>query len=178
MPSACRKAIYDSLHDPAHPGIDSCLRRARDPFNWPCMNAEIKEYIKSCSICADYQLAQTPEPMLQPVKPSRLWEVVSPDIFNRNGKDYLVTVNHFSGFFEMEHLHNITLQSVINKLKPHFARYGSPTKFLTDNARQLVSDESETFFQILEVQAPSPCRRTTPKATEWRKLWSKLRSPF
>ena len=101
----------------------------------------------------DYQRAQTPEPMLQPVKPSRPWEVVSADIFSYNGKDYLVIVDHFSGFFEMDHLHTMTSQSVINKLRPHFAWHGSPTKFLMDNAHQLVSDEFEALLQACHLIA-------------------------
>ena len=177
VPSACRKAIRDSLHDSAHLGIDSCVRRARDTVYWPCMNAEIKEYIKSCSICADYQRAQSPEPMLQPVKPSRPWEVVSADIFTYSGKDYLVTVDQFSGFFEIDHLHTMTSQSVINKLRPHFARYGSPT----NSSRTMPVSLYRTSLKHSSnpgSASTSPRRRTTPKATEWPKLWSKLRSPF
>ena len=38
-------------------------------------------------------------------------------------------------------------KTVIKKLKAHFSRYGVPVKFLTDNARQLVSDDFEHFMR-------------------------------
>ena len=178
VPSACRKAIRDSLHDSAHLGIDSCVRRARDTVYWPCINVEIKEYIKSSPICADYQRAESPELMLQPVKPSRPWEVVSADIFSYSGKDYLVTVDHFCGFFEIDHLHTMTSQSDINKLRSHFAWYGSPTKFLTGQCPWARIWRVWSIPPILEVQARHLVAVLPQKATEWPKLWSKLRSPF
>ena len=36
---------------------------------------------------------------------------------------------------------------MIKKLKAHFSRHGVPVKFLTDNARQLVSDDFEHFMR-------------------------------
>ena len=51
--TACCKDLRDSLHDSAHLGIDSCLRRARDTVYWPGMNADLKEYIKPCPTCAE-----------------------------------------------------------------------------------------------------------------------------
>jgi len=147
VPSACRKHIRDNLHESSHLGIDSCLRRARDTVYWPGMNAELKQHIKSCPTCAEYQPAQQKEPILRPTKPARPWEIVSSDIFTLSGKNYMVTVDHYSGFFEIDDLPTVSSETIIKKLKPHFSRYGVPVKFITDNARQYVSEEIELFFQ-------------------------------
>ena len=147
VPTSCPKDIRDSLHDSAHLETDSCLRRPRDTVYWPGMNADLKAYVQSCATCAEYQPAQQPEPMAQPTKPSRPWEIVSSDMFTLNGKNYLITVDHYSGFFEADWLPAMNSKTVIKKLKAHFSRCGVPVKFLTDNARHLVSDDIEHFMR-------------------------------
>ena len=41
-----------------------------------------------------------------------------------DNKEYLVTVDYFSGFYEIDRLHSTTSNAVIRKLKKHFTRYG------------------------------------------------------
>ena len=48
VPTACHKAIHNSLHDSAHLGIESCLHHARDTAFWPGTNADLKAYIQAC----------------------------------------------------------------------------------------------------------------------------------
>ena len=45
-----------------------------------------------------------------------------------HGQNYLVTTNRYSNFFEIDHLNRKTSLAVVNKLKPHMARYGLPEK--------------------------------------------------
>lgn len=151
VPTACRTSTRDNLHDSAHLGIESCLHRARATVYWPNMNSDLKAYIQACPTCAEYRPAQPPEPMTQPAKSSRPWEIVSADIFTLNGKDYLLTVDHYSSFFEVDWLPTLTSKTVITKLKVHFSRYGLPVKFLTDNGRQFVSEEFESFMKKWKV---------------------------
>ena len=61
------------------------------------------------------------------------------------GKDYLVTVDAQSGYFEIDRLRQQMAEEVILKLKMHFARYGAPLKVITDNARQFTSDKFQQF---------------------------------
>ena len=57
--------------------------------------------------------------------------------------DYLLTVDYFSGFFEIDKMTTNTASQVINKLKPHFARYGIPRQLVSDNGPQFSSREFE-----------------------------------
>ena len=145
IPATCRREIRDSLHESAHQGVDSCLRRARDTVFWPGMNAELKSYIKTCALCAQFHPAQQPEPMLKPERATRPWEIVSVDLFTLCGKDYMVTCDHYSGFFEIDLMTSTTSNFLIKKLKAHFSRWGIPVKFISDNAPQLVSEEFRRF---------------------------------
>ena len=145
VPTASRQQIRDSLHEAAHQGVDSCLRRARDTVYWPGMNETLKAYIQSCAICAQYSTAQQREPMLSPQQPTRPWEIVSAGLFTLNGKQYLVTCDHYSGFFEIDQMQSTTSAFLIKKLKAHFSRYGIPVKFTTDNGPQFTSDDFKRF---------------------------------
>ena len=67
------------------------------------------------------------------------------DLCELNGRDYLVTVDYFSGFIEVDMLSATTSNQVILTLKKHCARYGIPKCIVSDNGRQLVSREFENF---------------------------------
>ena len=45
------------------------------------------------------------------------WSKVSVDIFSLDGKQYLVTVDHYSDFFEIDSLQNTHASTVIRAMK-------------------------------------------------------------
>jgi len=79
--------------------------------------------------------------------PDRPWAKVAVDLFQLGNKDYLVTVDYFSSFFEIDRMYSTTSETVIKKLKGHFARYGIPDKFVSDNGPQFVSEGFGAFAQ-------------------------------
>ena len=77
--------------------------------------------------------------------PSLPWQIVSQDIFNHEGKSYLVTVCHFSDWIEINELTNTLSTTIIAKTKTHFARHGVPAQCHTDKGPQFISLEYENF---------------------------------
>ena len=63
------------------------------------------------------------------------WEVVGTDLFTWVNKEYLVTVDYFSGFYEIDRLHSTTSIAVTRKYKEHFTiyKYGICSKLISDN---------------------------------------------
>jgi len=57
----------------------------------------------------------------------------------------LITTDCYSNFFELDILTSTTARAVINKLKPHLARYGLPERLATDNGPQLDCAEFQKF---------------------------------
>ncbi|XP_038844475.1 aspartate beta-hydroxylase domain-containing protein 2 [Salvelinus namaycush] len=55
------------------------------------------------------------------------WQVVATDLFTWNNEDYIVTVDYYSRYFELDKLHSTTSAAVIHKLKAAFARHGIAT---------------------------------------------------
>ena len=75
-------------------------------------------------VCREYEQGQREERLVSHKTPSRPWQFVPADLFELNGKNYLVTVDCFSDFFELDHLRITSSGYVIEKLKGHFARHG------------------------------------------------------
>ena len=109
------------------------------------MSADLKALVTQCEACAKYAPRQQKEPLMQPDTPQRAWNSVSADIMSLRGKEYLVTVDALSGFFEIDLLRQQTAAEVIIKLKMHFARYGTPITLATDNGPQFASKQFAEF---------------------------------
>jgi len=103
------------------------------------MTADIKNYVSTCEACREYEWGQVKETMMSPETPNGLWEPVVADLFELEGKTYLVTSDYYSDFFELDHLRSPSSVCVIRKLKAHFAPHGIPKQLVTDNGSQFMS---------------------------------------
>ena len=81
--------MIEMVHS-SHLGIEGCLRRAREVFYWPRMNAELKDVILKCDICKSFKPEQPREPLMPHV---------GTDMFFFDGRQYLITVDYYSSFF-------------------------------------------------------------------------------
>ena len=57
----------------------------------------------------------------------------------------MVTVDYFSGFFEIDRLYDLKVSTVIRKLKTHMARHGIPDEVLADSGSQYTSRKFKNF---------------------------------
>ena len=115
-----------------------------------------------------YAQGQQKEPLISHAIPERPWEKVGSDHFEYEGGDFLVTVDYFSNFFELDQLRSKTSNEVIGKLKSHFARYGVPDQFITDNGRHITqkpfvslqgSLSSSISPVLLDIRSPMESQR-------------------
>ena len=151
IPSSLRQVMKQKVHS-SHMGIDSCLRRAREHIYWPGMSAEIKQQIEDCETCRKFGMNQPKEPLMPHEVPSRPWEKVGTNIFEHDNKEYLITVDNYSNFWEVDQLPDTKASTVVLKLKNHFARYGCPDQAVSDNGPQFSSDKFDQFAQAWEFE--------------------------
>ena len=151
IPTSLRLDMKQKVHS-SHMGIDSCLRRAREHIYWPGMSADIKQQIEACDTCGKFGSSQQKEPLMPHEVPSRPWEKVATDIFEHDSKEYLITVDYYSNFWEFDRLPDTRASSVILKLKNHFARHGCPDQLVSDNGPQFSSAKFEQFAQAWEFE--------------------------
>ncbi|CAC5418657.1 unnamed protein product [Mytilus coruscus] len=67
------------------------------------------------------------------------------DLFEIKGRPYLVVIDYFSNFTEVDYLSKTTSSQVITILKKQFARFVIPTTIVSDNGPQFSVDEFRKF---------------------------------
>ena len=77
--------------------------------------------------------------------PSRPWEQGSVDLFELDKRHYLIMVDFYSNFWEVDCLSSTSAKAVIHKLRSHFARYGCPDCLIRDNGPQFMASEFQRF---------------------------------
>ena len=97
--------------------------------------------------------------------PDRPWEKVGTDLFTISCRDYLVTVDYFSNFYEIDFLADTLSETVISKLKNHFVRHGIPDTVISDNGPQFSSEAFRNFAEKWEFdhERISPGRQMAPQ---------------
>ena len=157
IPSPLRAATLVKLHR-SHCGVHACQRRARDSLYWPSMNAQVKDFVSQCAVCRSMDNKQQKETLQSHQVPNRPWAKVAADLFVWNEKQYMVTVDYYSNFAEVDCLPKTTSGSIIKALKQHFARHGIPDTLITDNGPQFVSKKFRTFSKTWQFthQTSSP----------------------
>ena len=78
----------------------------------------------------------------------RRWEKIAADIYNIDCKDYPITVDYFSNFWEIDSLRDTKASTSVQKLKSHFARNGIPDVAISDHGPQFTSSEFALFNRM------------------------------
>ena len=146
IPCSMRSEIKSRLHS-AHFGHDAMLRRARATVYWPNINSDLEQLVNSCDACQKHKPQNTKEPLILHEEGTRPWQKVGMDFFEFHQRNYLVYVDYFSNFIEVEKLSNITTASTINVLKQQFVRHGIPQVLISDSGPQLTSKEFDEFVR-------------------------------
>ena len=149
IPRVMISEVKSRIHS-SHLGVEACLRKSRDTVFWPNMNAEVRDLIKQCSICNEFQSKNQKQPMQSHQLPDRPWSRVAPDQFKLHGKEYIVLVDFYSDFIEVKQLEENTSSSVIEFFKEQFSRYGVPDTLVTDNCPLFTRYEVQQFSRAWE----------------------------
>ena len=121
------------------------MRRVRDTIFWLGMSKEIKRISDNCITCQNLKTNNQKELLKQHNKGLYPWEKCSVDLFEVRvyGEMYLIVVNYFSNFFEIDVLTKIASKQIIHGVKKHFARYGIPKVIASGS--QFISHDFRVF---------------------------------
>lgn len=78
--------------------------------------------------------------------------MVAQDLFILDNKSYLIMVNFYSDFWELDALNDTTSETIVAHAKAHFARCGIPNRVISDNSPQFYSQLYEDFAKQWEFQ--------------------------
>ncbi|XP_062542526.1 uncharacterized protein K02A2.6-like [Armigeres subalbatus] len=157
IPHSMRNAMLVKIHS-GHSGIQSCIRRARQVLFWIGMASDIQEMVENCAICQRHQRNNTKSTIILKDIPGLPFERVASDLFHLKGKEYLLLVDSFSGYFDFKQLSETTSNQVIQQLKEWFCVHGIPQILETDNGPQYASEAFRQFSRQwgFEHQTSSP----------------------
>ena len=144
-PPSMRKDMLNRLHDDGHFGLSKCRQRAAESVWWPQIGIDLKHHVEHCVFCQVNAPAQHAEPLVTTPTPSRPWTHIAADVFHFNNSNWLVTVDLFSRYLEIQRLPSLTSPAVIEKLKRLFSRLGIPDLMTTDGGTQFTSSSFSAF---------------------------------
>ena len=106
--------------------------------------------------------------------PIRPWSKISADLFQLDGNNYLVMIDHYSDYIELDSLSgNTSANTLIRAMKPEFARHGIPDELITHNGPQFESHEYSRFareYGFTLVKSSPYCSRGNGKTESARKI--------
>ena len=164
IPKNMQPEMIEKAHA-SHLGIQATLNLCRGIIYWPRMHTEISEAVGQCHVCSELAPNQQKEPMMSYPVPSYPCQVVSSDCFELDGRYYVVVVDHYSDYIDMEELPSMSSNALIKFLKRNFSTHGVPSILITDNGPNYSSRE----FAGLRAQVRVPACHKVPKLPQ--KQW-------
>ena len=150
MPPTMQRRMLELIHK-SHLGIVKSKQRASEMLYWPGMSAEIENMIKNCGKCAEVQNRLPRQPLIPTETPELPFEEVASDLFEFERKQYIVLVDYYSKYIEVDELKDQRSRTAIETLKAQFSRHGTirtdmePATIKTDNGLQYSSEEFKEF---------------------------------
>ena len=89
--------------------------------------------------------------MLTPL-PDLPWQKVATDLFEHDGKHYLIVIDYFSRYTELVELRSETTEHAIVALKSMFARHGIPAVVCSDNGPCYAATSFQQFTTAYSFQ--------------------------
>lgn len=154
IPRKLRAEMLKRLHI-SHSGIEGSLKLAKDTVFWPGITVNIRENVLNCEECLAHSASQPKEPMQSHEIPRYPFQRVGLDVFEVRGKEFLVTVDYYSDYFELDEISSASAKSMIDASKKNFARHGIPEIVVSDGAKGFDGLEFEKFSKEWEFRHTS-----------------------
>ena len=126
---------------------------------FPGIDQKVEDIVHSCRHCqkvANEPSSSIVHPWNWPTGPM---DRVHVDFFGEfYGKNYLLMVDSYSCWGEVDIIHNTTTTGTIAILRTWFSRYGLPNQLITDNGPQFISFEFDRFCKqngIKHIRVPA-----------------------
>ena len=126
--------------------------RARSCVFWTNINQQLTDLVKNCEVCIANQNKQCKEPLMSTSIPTYPIQLLGSDLMHWNNQDFLIMVDYYSRYFEIERLHSTRSETIIKKMKKIFSRMGIPEELRSDNGPQYASEEFRDFTRKWEIQ--------------------------
>ncbi|KAI4897681.1 hypothetical protein NFI96_029695 [Prochilodus magdalenae] len=144
IPETLRNSFLQKIHI-GHSGIEASQRKAREAIFWPGIADDIKNFTNGCATCNATQGKQQKETLTTHHIPDIPWSKVGIDLFSIKSSTYLIMVDYYSDYWEIDDLSDYTASTVIEACKKQFCRHGTPHTVFSDNGPPFNSMEFQQF---------------------------------
>ena len=151
VPKALRNKTLQVLHR-SHMGIIKTQERATTSFYWPGLNIAIKSICQSCETCLQYAAKQDKQEIGLVPDCSESWEALATDIFEFQGKFFLIVSCRFSSYMVVREMTGHTAEETIDKLSSIFAELGLPRTLHCDRGTNYTSSKFQDFCKGLNIK--------------------------
>ncbi|KAL1446090.1 hypothetical protein WDU94_005684 [Cyamophila willieti] len=151
VPKTMQKEAIQKAHE-GHLGAQYCINRIKDKIYWPNIFSQVKDLCNHCFTCNVHRDNNSREEIIFHDVYEIPWYKVGIDMFEFNGKHYVLVVDYYSKFIETALCSNTTSSMVISHVKSIFARHGIPQIVVSDNGPQFSSQDFKQFARKYEFQ--------------------------
>ncbi|KAK7088509.1 hypothetical protein V1264_022420 [Littorina saxatilis] len=157
VPESQRKEVLKQLHE-THQGLHKCRQNAQATVWWPGLSLDLKQLVDSCGICRENRPSQRSEPLRPSILPERPWQKLGADLCTFEGKEYLIVIDYYSRWLEIQQLFSTTAAATIKRFRRLFSTHGIPDMIISDNGPQFQCKEFREFAQEFDFkhQTSSP----------------------
>ena len=147
IPPQGRANILQELHE-VQLGMNKMKGLARGYVWWPKLDSDIEDLVRKCDVCQSSRSLPAVAPLHPWEWPQQPWSRLHLDFAGPFlGHMYLVLVDAYSKWMEVQVMKTITSSATIEKLRAIFATHGLPCKIVTDNGPSFVSQEFREFME-------------------------------
>ena len=118
---------------------------------WPGLNADIKELTSDCQECAKHSSQQCTENLCTELVTTQPWIALDCDVFEYQGKIYLIVVDHYSKFIAVEPAADHSAKKTINAFLQIFSKLGIPTTIHCDHGVNFTPQVFIAFCSNLDI---------------------------
>ncbi|PCJ22642.1 MAG: hypothetical protein COA94_08945, partial [Rickettsiales bacterium] len=146
VPRSLRAKILQLIHQ-GHAGYVRTKALAQEYYFWPSMKRDIQKMIEQCEPCQRLRPSLPKEPLQLHKKATEPMESISMDLFHHEGREFLVTVDRFSGYPFVHKLRSTSTAAIINILAEILNVWGFPVEIMTDGGPQFRTEFNSYCLQ-------------------------------
>lgn len=147
VPKMYQKPILKLLHN-NHAGIVKMKQLARSMVYWFGINSDIEQFVTSCETCNSMAIPHKSDSSSKWIPTTRPFSRVHVDFFHFEHRTYLLIVDSFSKWIEIELMGQGTdCKRVLKKMVAFFARFGLPDVLVSDNGPPFNSNDFKCFLE-------------------------------